>query len=48
MPSVEVGAMEQGGEEGGHGMEEVCPMVAFVVKDLAAELYVELLAGFHL
>jgi hypothetical protein len=27
--------------------EEMCAMVGFVVKDLAAELYIELLAGFH-
>jgi hypothetical protein len=48
MPSVEVGAIEQGGEEGRQGMEEeVCAMMQYVVKDLAAELYVELLEGFH-
>jgi hypothetical protein len=27
--------------------EEVCAMVGYVVKDLAAELYIELLVGFH-
>jgi hypothetical protein len=48
MPSVEVGAIEQGGEEGGQGMEEeVCATVQYVVKALAAELYEELLEGFH-
>jgi hypothetical protein len=35
---------ERGGEEKD---EEVCAMVGFVVKDLSAELYIELLAGFH-
>jgi hypothetical protein len=35
---------ERGGEEKD---EEMCAMVGFVVKDLAAELYTELLAGFH-
>jgi hypothetical protein len=47
MPSVEVGAVEQG-EEGGQGMEEeMGAMIQYVVKDLAAELYVELLEGSH-
>jgi hypothetical protein len=27
--------------------EEVCAMVGYVVKDLAAELYIELLQGLH-
>jgi hypothetical protein len=27
--------------------EEVCAMVGYVVKDLAAELYTELLQGLH-
>jgi hypothetical protein len=35
---------ERGGEEKD---EEVCAMVGFVAKDLSAELYIELLAGFH-
>jgi hypothetical protein len=35
---------ERGGEE---KEEEMCAMVGFVVKDLPAELYIELLAGFH-
>jgi hypothetical protein len=35
---------ERGGEEKD---EEMCAMVRFVVRDLAAELYTELLAGFH-
>jgi hypothetical protein len=54
MPSVEVVTIEQGGEEkGGEGgqqkqMEEkIRAMVGFVMKDLAAELYTELLAGLH-
>jgi hypothetical protein len=36
-------------EEGGQEIEEeeVCAMVGYVLKDLAAELYIELLAGFH-
>jgi hypothetical protein len=57
-PSVEVRATEQRGEEGAakrdrdergqqqKEKEEVGAMV-FVVKDLAAELYTELLAGLH-
>jgi hypothetical protein len=36
--------LEAGGEE---VKEENNAMVAFVVKDLAAELYTELMAGFH-
>jgi hypothetical protein len=36
--------MDVGGEE---VEREKDAMVAFVVKDLAAELYTELLAGFH-
>jgi hypothetical protein len=53
MPSVEVVTIEQGGEEKGEEggqqkqEEEVGAMVGFVVKDLAAELYTELLAGLH-
>jgi hypothetical protein len=57
MPSVEGGAIAQGGEEGAakrgreergqEKAEELCAMVQYVVKDLAAELYVELLQGFH-
>jgi hypothetical protein len=45
MPSVEVVTIEQGGEQ--KQEEEVGAMVGFVVKDLAAELYTELLAGLH-
>lgn len=57
MPSVEVvarqrgrqkGAVKRARQEGGRGEEEeACAMMGYVVKDLAAELYVELLAGFH-
>jgi hypothetical protein len=54
MPSVEVVTIEQGGEEKGEEggrhkqeEEEMGAMVGFVVKDLAAELYTELLAGLH-
>jgi ankyrin repeat protein len=39
MPSVQVVTIQQ--------EEVVCAMAGFVVKDLAAELYIELLAGFH-
>jgi hypothetical protein len=41
---------KRGAEEGGQGEtreEEVCAMVGYVVKDLAAELYTELLQGLH-
>jgi hypothetical protein len=48
MPSVEVEAIEQLGEEGGQGMEEeVGAMVQYVVGDLNGQLYIELLAGLH-
>jgi hypothetical protein len=58
MPSVEVGARQQdeagttSTEEGGKEREkvhddEVCAMVGYVVKDLGAELYTELLQGLH-
>jgi hypothetical protein len=58
LPSVQVVAIDQAGEEGAAKRgrkeggqakeeEEKCAMVGFVVKDLAAELYIELLAGFH-
>jgi hypothetical protein len=40
------GAAKRGREEE-RGDDEVCAMVQYVVKDLAAELYVELLEGFH-
>jgi hypothetical protein len=39
LPSVEVVTIQH--------QKEVCAMVGFVVKDLSAELYIELLAGFH-
>jgi hypothetical protein len=48
--SSTTGAAKRGAEEeGGQEMEEeeVCAMVGYVLKDLAAELYIELLAGFH-
>jgi hypothetical protein len=45
MPSVEVVAIGQAGRD--QREEEVCAMVGFVVKDLSAELYIELLAGFY-
>jgi hypothetical protein len=38
--------MDMGGEEVEKEKEKDA-MVAFVVKDLAAELYTELMAGFH-
>jgi hypothetical protein len=43
------GAAKRGREEerGQEMEEEVGTMVQYVVKDLAAELYVELLEGFH-
>jgi hypothetical protein len=42
------GAAKRVAERGGEKKdEEVCAMVGFVVKDLSAELYIELLAGFH-
>jgi hypothetical protein len=42
------GAAKRIAERGGEDKdEEVCAMVGFVVKDLSAELYIELLAGFH-
>jgi hypothetical protein len=59
MPSVDVGARQQdeagttsaeeGGETKANGseQEELCAMVDYVVKDLAAELYTELLQGLH-
>jgi hypothetical protein len=58
MPSAQVVAIDQAGEEGAAKREreergqakeeeEMCAMVGFVVKDLSAELYIELLAGFH-
>jgi hypothetical protein len=57
MPSVQVrgrggsggprtrGAAKRGVED--ENEEEVCAMVGYVVKDLAAELYTELLQGLH-
>jgi hypothetical protein len=44
------GATKRGAGEGGQAKEdeEVCATVGFVVKDLSAELYIELLAGFHM
>jgi hypothetical protein len=54
---VQVVAIDEAGEEGAakrereegrrEKEEEMCAMVGFVVGDLAAELYIELLAGFH-
>jgi ankyrin repeat protein len=42
------GAARRIAERGGEAKEEeMCAMVGFVVKDLSAELYIELLAGFH-
>jgi hypothetical protein len=44
------GAAKRGVEEEGQGKveeEEVCATVGYVVKDLAAELYTELLQGWH-
>jgi hypothetical protein len=42
------GAAKRGEEEGAiEKEEERGAMVGFVVNDLAAELYAELLAGFH-
>jgi hypothetical protein len=41
LPSVQMATIHHQEEEA------VCAMVGFVVKDLAAELYIELLAGFH-
>jgi hypothetical protein len=44
------GAAKRGAEEEGQEKveaEEVCAMVGYVVKDLAAELYTELLQGLH-
>jgi hypothetical protein len=42
------GAVKRARQEGGRGgEEEACAMMGYVVKDLAAELYVELLVGFH-
>jgi hypothetical protein len=42
------GAAKRGAEEDGQkNEEEVCAMVGYVVKDLAAELYTELLQGLH-
>jgi hypothetical protein len=32
---------------GGEDEEAICAMVGYVVKDLAAELYIELLQGLH-
>jgi hypothetical protein len=45
----EEGAAKREREEGGQAKEEeeMCAMVGFVVRDLSAELYIELLAGFH-
>jgi hypothetical protein len=40
------GAAKRGREEE-RGDDELCAMVQYVVKDLAAELYVELLEGLH-
>jgi hypothetical protein len=57
MPSVEVGATEQGGEEGAAKREreeggqeeedELCAMVQYVVKGLNGQLYTELMQGFR-
>jgi hypothetical protein len=57
MPSVEVGAIEQGGEqgaakrgreEGGQDKaEELSAMVEYVVKGLNGQLYTELMQGFR-
>jgi hypothetical protein len=44
------GAAKREAEEEGQAKvdeEEVCAMVGYVVKDLAAELYTELLQGWH-
>jgi hypothetical protein len=43
MPTIEVV-----GIQGGEGGEEMHAMVRYVVRDLASELYVELMAAFHL
>jgi hypothetical protein len=48
--SSTTGAAKRGVEEEGKQEmeeEELCAMVGYVVKDLAAELYIELLVGFH-
>jgi hypothetical protein len=57
MPSVEVGAIEQGGEEGAakrgreergqEKAEELCAMVGYVVRGLNGQLYTELMQGFR-
>jgi hypothetical protein len=57
MPSLEMIATQQDAQEGQDGTatysgkvvmeKEMCAMVGFVVKDMAAELSIELLAGFH-
>lgn len=47
-PGRQKGAVKRARQEGERGQEkEACAMMGYVVKDLAAELYVELLAGFH-
>jgi hypothetical protein len=50
LPQVQI--QESGGSGGRRTRaaakeEEMCAMVGCVVKDLSAELYIELLAGFH-
>jgi predicted lactoylglutathione lyase len=58
MPSVQVVAIAQAGEEGAvkrereeggqaKQEEEMCAMVGFVVRDLDGHLYTEWLVGFH-
>jgi hypothetical protein len=51
MPSVEAGARQRGGRirtrDTDTREEEIAAMVGYVVRDLAPELYVELIAGFH-
>jgi hypothetical protein len=57
VPSVEVGAIEQGGEEGAakrgreeggqEKAEELCVMVGYVVMGLNGQLYTELMQGFR-
>jgi hypothetical protein len=41
------GAAKRGAEEEEEDEKELCAMVGYVVKDLAAELYTELLQGWH-